>query len=323
MAQIISSGSRPPRRGKQAHKPGKPTPPPSELAKRPLAKRSRRRRTNAEIEQIKRALVSIAEAESPCTVRQLFYRIVSMPQLAHLVPKTEASYDAIGRYCVQLREDGRMLFRWIADNTRWTHEPVSHDSMTAALEETRRTYRRQLWNDQPVHVELWCEKDALSGVLYAETSGWRVPLFVSRGFASMSYLHAAGRQLAAVGKPAFVYLFTDHDPSGLSIAHSIERGLRRYCGGTDLTVKRVAVTEQQIEEWQLPTRPTKQSDSRAKNFKGRSVDLDAIPPLQLRKLAAECITRHLCIHTMQQTLRIEQEERKTLDAMVRGLSARP
>jgi hypothetical protein len=40
--------------------------------------------------------------------------------------------------------------------------------------------------------------------------------------------------------------------------------------------ERVAVTEAQITEYQLPTRPTKPRDSRAKGFRGRSVEVDAM-----------------------------------------------
>ena len=38
-------------------------------------------------------------------------------------------------------------------------------------------------------------------------------------------------------------------------------------------LRRLAVTEEQIEEWSLPTRPTKRSDSRARSF-GSSVSVD-------------------------------------------------
>jgi hypothetical protein len=52
------------------------------------------------------------------------------------------------------------------------------------------------------------------------------------------------------------------------------------------------VTRQQADDWNLPTRPTKTSDSRAKKFEGTSVELDAIPARQLRALVRECIERH-------------------------------
>ena len=49
-----------------------------------------------------------------------------------------------------------------------------------------------------------------------------------------------------------------------------------------------------MTEWNLPTRPTKASDTRAKNFGSAiSVELDAIEPNQLRVLVQETIELHL------------------------------
>jgi hypothetical protein len=50
---------------------------------------------------------------------------------------------------------------------------------------------------------------------------------------------------------------------------------------------RVAVNPEQIEEFDLPTRPTKKTDSRAKTFEGESVEVDAIPPARLRQMVEE------------------------------------
>ena len=55
------------------------------------------------------------------------------------------------------------------------------------------------------------------------------------------------------------------------------------------TLERIAVTRQQITAWDLPTRPTKKTDSRSKSFKGPSVELDAIPPAKLRQFAEQVI----------------------------------
>jgi len=56
---------------------------------------------------------------------------------------------------------------------------------------------------------------------------------------------------------------------------------------------RLAVTEAQIEAWDLPTRPTKKTDTRAKQFGKLSCELDAIDPHRLRGLVREAIERHL------------------------------
>jgi hypothetical protein len=75
----------------------------------------------------------------------------------------------------------------------------------------------------------------------------------------------------------------------------VEEGIRRYAPGLDITVELVALTKDQIERWNLPTRPTKKSDVRAKKWgRDESVELDAIPPQLLQDspraltLAAGC-----------------------------------
>src|SRR5262245_28610712 len=59
-------------------------------------------------------------------------------------------------------------------------------------------------------------------------------------------------------------------------------------------LKRLAVTEEQIDEWNLPTRPSKRSDSRARSFGSSvSVELDAIDPRRLRSLVERALRKHM------------------------------
>jgi hypothetical protein len=75
----------------------------------------------------------------------------------------------------------------------------------------------------------------------------------------------------------------------------------------------VAVTEEQIEEWELPTRETKREGNRhAKNFEGDSCELDAIPPDKLRDLVRECIARHIDQARLATVLAAEKSERAAL-----------
>ena len=143
---------------------------------------------------------------------------------------------------------------------------------------------------------------------------------VSRGFASESYLYEAAEQIKASSKPAYLYYFGDHDPSGVHIDRSIERGLRRLAPDADIHIERVAVTERQIAEMALQTRPTKKTDSRSRGFKGDSVELDAIPAATLRQLVRQCITQHLDQGEYERTRRIEQAERRTLANMIAQLT---
>jgi hypothetical protein len=273
---------------------------------------TRTRRTRAEIQSIKDELSAILEAQHPATVRQVFY----LAETRGLVPKTEHGYDAVGRYLLQMRVDGRVPFAWVADHTRWARKPPSHASLGAALQSTVRNYRRSLWDGQPAYVEVWCEKDALAGVLYEETRAWDVPLMVTRGFSSVTFLHEAAAEIRGKDRPAYLYYFGDHDPSGVAVDQSIERRLRQFAPEAEIHFRRVAVLPEQVTAWGLPARPTKCSDSRSKTFRGDSVEVDAISPVRLRQLVRENIERHIDRHAWEATRAAERAERETLRRLV-------
>ena len=58
------------------------------------------------------------------------------------------------------------------------------------------------------------EKDALSGVLYDVTREFDVPLMVTRGYPSLTFMHSAADKINEINKPTHIYYFGDHDPSG-------------------------------------------------------------------------------------------------------------
>src|SRR5262245_47233668 len=89
--------------------------------------------------------------------------------------------------------------------------------------------------------------DALAGVLWDVTSDYDVPLMVSRGMPSLTFLHASARAIrraAQQGKRTCIYQFGDHDPSGVLIPLAIERRLEQMCERLDCPppeVERVAL----------------------------------------------------------------------------------
>jgi hypothetical protein len=242
-------------------------------------------------------------------VRQVFYALT----VRGLIKKVEGEYQqTVIRLLVHMRELGEIPFGFIADNTRWQRKPTTYVGLDACLNATANFYRRDLWAAMPVYVEVWCEKDALAGVLIEETEPYDVPLMVARGYASISFLHSAAEAIEANGKPAYIYHFSDLDPSGVDAARDIEAKLRRYAPGAEIHFERPAVTRDQVERWNLPTRPTKMTDSRAKKFLGTSVELDAIPARQLRELVRSCIEQHVDQEQLAVLRAAEESERETL-----------
>lgn len=277
---------------------------------------SRQRRSKAEMEVLRGAISELLYEDNPMTVRQVYYRLVT----TGAIEKTEQEYKGtVVRLLTEMRRAGDLPFEWIADNTRWMRKPRTHSSLHDMLASSARTYRRSIWQDQSDYVEVWLEKEALAGVLYHETERWDVPLMVTRGYPSLSFIHGAAESINACAKPTYLYYFGDHDPSGLDITRSVEEGIRELAPDAEIYFERVAVTREQIDEYDLPTRPTKKTDARSRHFAGESVEVDAIPPADLRALVSDCIERHIAVRTLDQTKAIEQLERETLDQFASNL----
>jgi hypothetical protein len=215
-----------------------------------------------------------------------------------------------------MRRDGQLPYGWIADNTRWQRKPRTHASLEDALEDTQRHYRRDVWANQDAYVEIWLEKDALSGVLWDVTAEWDVPLMVTRGYPSLSFLHSAGEAIEDEERPIHLYYFGDRDPSGQDIPRVVERTLREMAPAAEIHFRLVAVTETQITAYDLPTRPTKTSDSRSKHFEGESVEVDAIPPDVLRSLCRDVIVQHIDHDQYEAMQVVEAAERETLQTVI-------
>jgi hypothetical protein len=136
----------------------------------------------------------------------------------------------------------------------------------------------------------------------------------------LTYLHEAAAAIAYYEKPAFIYYFGDYDPSGLDIPRKVEAGLREFAPDAEIHFARVAVTSEQLDRWQLPTRPTKKTDSRSKSFEGDSVEVDAIPSQGLRALVQECINRHIDREILARVQLVEKSERATLRRYARFMT---
>lgn len=277
-----------------------------------------KRRSKSDIRGIKRQLYNLLWASNPMTVRQVFYQMVSLGVIA----KSEGEYkNTIIRLLGEMRRTGEIPFDWIADSTRWMRKPRTHSSLENMLRYSAQSYRRSLWDNQPVYVEVWLEKEALAGVLYEVTEEWDVPLMVTRGYPSLSYLYSAAETIGAKskrGKSTYLYYFGDYDPSGLDIPRKVESDLREFAPDADIEFKRVAVTLEQIETLKLQTRPTKQTDSHSRNFTGESVEVDAIPSATLLEIVSNCITQHIDESAYRTLREAEKGEREVLMSILRS-----
>lgn len=275
---------------------------------------TRTRRTNAELDEIDAAIMAAVRDEHPCTLRSVYYRVVS----AGAIEKTESGYNVIGRQVLKLRRAGVLPYSWITDGTRYVFRPDTWASPQAALRHTHRTYRRELWANQPTRVEVFSEKDALVGVVESITDEFDVPLGVLRGYASESFAWRVAESVRHAGKPTRILNLGDHDPSGVNAWEDFARKVHTFADlpKGQLKFTRIAVTPKQIERYSLPTRPTKRTDTRAASFDGESVEVDAIPPNELRAIVRRSIEKHIDKDALAMTRELEQNDRDLLSNMI-------
>jgi hypothetical protein len=279
------------------------------------------RRTNGQLAALDAALVEIVTDQRPMTVRQVFYRA----EVLGLVEKSEQGYDVVQRRLVDLRERSAISWDWITDGTRWIHGVNTYDGLDSFMDDMAGGYRRDAWRDASQRVEIWLEKDALTGVLCPVADKWGLPLYVTRGFASLSYLHQAARQAIRDGRPVTILVLTDLDPSGIAIAEHVEEKLRRLAPDVEVVVERLAVNPTQVTKWNLPTRPTKSGDTRARwfveNYGVSCTELDAIEPKALRKLVDDAVASR-APENFEAIRRTEELERETLRSCARSMGGR-
>lgn len=275
------------------------------------------RLTNAKKANLERQIIHVVTDEHPQTVRHVFYQLCHLP----CVGKTEGGYRRIQRLVLNLRKQGDLPYKWISDGTRYRIKPATYDSIQAALEETATFYRRTLWRESDVYVEVWCESDSIAGVLEPITDRYDTSLMSSRGFSSHTFLHAAGVEITEIGKPTFIYYVGDWDASGKLIGEKIAEQLRYFAPRIDIEFERILITPQQIDEFSLPSKPPKQN-THSRGFHSEcTVEAEAMPARQTRQILEHAILRHIDPEKLKVIETIEQEERNALEIFSKAFAS--
>ena len=156
-------------------------------------------------------------------------------------------------------------------------------------------------------------------MIYPITSLYDVPLMVTRGLSSETFAYEAIAARKGNDRPYYVYALVDFDRAGRDGANSLKEKLERFAGeeGIDLVFELIAVTEEQIDEWDLPTRePKRKSHADRKWPYDFACELDAIPPDQLRDLVEAHINLHLPQDKLEVLKAAEESERNIISRLV-------
>lgn len=155
------------------------------------------------------------------TLRQLYYQLVTK----NYIPNHDTAYKKISSLKDDLCYSGKLDWDLIEDRGRVPYLPYAVDGVDDAIKDTIDAYRLDRQKTQDVCVELWTEKDAISGILKRVTQKYHVKLCVNKGYTSSSAIYTAYNRFAEkikAGQKVIILYFGDHDPSGLDMVRDIE-----------------------------------------------------------------------------------------------------
>jgi hypothetical protein len=262
----------------------------------------------------------ISNYDFALTLRQIYYQLVAR----QIIPNEQRYYKKLSRLCVSGRDEGILPEEGFADRLRVIDKLGSWTDLNEFMKVVKRSYRKDKWQNQDNYLEIWTEKDALRSVLTEITYRYDVSLMVARGQLSRTEVYrTAGRYKAQSDKKCHLYYCGDFDPSGLSIYDSIKKRVMDF--GVFINFERIALTQEQIKEYRLPSDPAKQSDPNYNKFvniygSDMVVELDSLPPDVLRRIVEGCILQNIHEGYLAQTLRREKDEKDKLNKFIeRGI----
>lgn len=276
------------------------------------------------MELIRKANVIILEYERkgfPLTLRQLYYQFVARGLLAN----AQANYNKLGRIVSDGRLAGLISWTAIEDRTRNLKGLRTYNNPGEIIENARHSYIRDLWKNQACRPEVWVEKDALVGVVGPVCNRLRVDFFGCRGYNSQSEQWNAGQRFASYyqnGQRPIVLHLGDHDPSGIDMTRDNQERLSMFAG-VPVTVIRLALNFNQVEELNPPPNPTKMTDSRAEDYVSKfgheCWELDALSPEYIARLIEKNVAKFRDPDRWNEAELQEAEDKDMLDSMLEGL----
>ena len=247
----------------------------------------------------------------PLTARQVFYRLVGTQNYA----KTENAYSRLCETLVNARRAGRIDFAAIRDDGVTINHYSGYSSPAhfwLAARSDAWGYRRDRLAAQAVNVEVWCEAAGMVPQLGQVTAPWGVSVVSSSGFDSLTAKYDAARRAARDGRPLTVLHIGDLDPSGVHLFTAAAEDVAAWAEyfEAEVTFRRVAVTPEQVDAYQLPTAPPKATDRR--QFTGQTCQAEALDPATLAELLAAALEDVLDPDIRQDAERAEDDERDTI-----------
>lgn len=261
---------------------------------------------------------------SELTLRSLYYRLVAAG-----MTNSQNHYKRVVNAMIEARWNGDVLFEAFKDHERESigetkYEITSVESETESsfgiIEHVMNRYKKNRWENQIYYPEVWIEKKALQGLFEPICSRWDVSLNPCKGYPSLTFQYDAKERFEEAryqGKKPIILYFGDYDCSGEDIPRSIKETLERM--GCEIEVKRIALMEHQVLEWNLPPAPSKETDTRSSKWEGLGqVELDAVDPKVLKKLIDKSLFDILDIEKYEELKSDESNEKEEYKTLIKN-----
>lgn len=241
------------------------------------------------------------------TLRQLYYQLVA----GAIIPNRVQEYSKLSSVLVAARMNGLTDWRMIEDRIRKPQHVYYVRGVNDAIDDTIRHYRLDRQEGQENCVEIWTEKDAVSNILLKVSQHFHIRLMVNRGYSSCSAMKEAADRLQFSHQKRIILYVGDHDPSGLDMIRDVESRLGEF-GLMNFEIFHIALTREQIEEFNPPPNPAKITDPRAKWYisehGSESWELDALKPEDLEAIVRLNVERLIDLDLFESMLQKEKDD---------------
>lgn len=258
------------------------------------------------------------------TLRGLHYQLVSIG-----MTNTIQHYKRVVNAMIDARWEGLVDFDAFSDHDRAMigqtdfEQTDLYSSVDKAKEQIKAwmtSYYKNRWENQPYYPEVFIEKKALQGVFQNPCYYKGVALGACKGYPSLTFLNEATLRFIEAeenGKIPVILYFGDYDPSGEDIPRAIQENVIKL-GCASIEVRRFALMEHQVVEWNLPPAPAKTTDSRTAKWDGLGqVELDAVKPEKLQRLCEDAIASVFDSSLYDNLQETEDQEREEYQARLR------
>lgn len=151
------------------------------------------------------------------TLRQLYYQFVARG----IILNKQSEYKRLGGIINDARLAGLIDWSYLIDRTRNIEERGHWEHPRDIIEAVADQFHVDYWKEQPVHPEVWVEKEALAGVVEGVTHDYDVTSLACRGYMSQSEQWGASQRFLKHikrGQRVVIIHLGDHDPSGVDMS---------------------------------------------------------------------------------------------------------